>query len=146
MRNIDEHHTRRLNRRIVWSAFALVSTFMAAAASATPSQEDVFKSISNSVDNSVDGRKVLAVIAFIVAIAIVAALFNKRDVRQTAPKVLNHQGKLLRELKKTAGLNGEQIKHLKALADDLGTRGEPLESTVTLMLCPSLMNRARKAA
>jgi len=111
--------------------------------SANPTQEDVFKSINQSVDSTVDGTKLLAVLAAGVGIVIILVLFNKRQVREATPRPLNHQGKLMRELMKTAGLKSGEARQLKTLADGLEAAGEPLESPVTLMLCPSLMQRAR---
>src|ERR1700753_503825 len=74
------------------------------AAFAAPTQDEVFKNIQNGVDGSVDGGKVLAVLAIGVGLAIVLTLFNRREKRDATPKALNHQGKLLREMMKTAGL------------------------------------------
>ncbi len=110
---------------------------------ANPSQEDVFKSIQSNMDGSVDGGKVLAFLAVGAGIVIVLVLFNRRQKREAAPRALNHQGKLLRELMKTAGLKPAEARQLKLLADGLAEKGEPLESAITLLLCPSLMQRAR---
>jgi hypothetical protein len=112
-------------------------------ASAGPTQEDVFKSINENVGQTVDGTKVLAVLAAGAGIVIILVLFNRRQVREAIPRPLNHQGKLMREMMKTAGLKPAEARQLKVLADQLAAAGEPLESPITLMLCPSLMQRAR---
>jgi hypothetical protein len=112
------------------------------AAFGKPTQEDVFKSIQNNVDESVDGGKVLAVLAIGVGLAIVLTLFSRRQKREATPKALNHQGKLLREMMKTAGLRANEVRQLKVLADEMAAAGQPLESSLTLMLCPSLIKKS----
>jgi hypothetical protein len=111
------------------------------AAFAAPTQDEVFKSIQNSENESVDGGKILAVLAAGVGLAIVLTLFSRRQKREAIPKPLNHQGKLLRELMKTAGLNSGEARQLKALADEMASNGEPLDSSITLLLCPSLLKK-----
>ncbi len=85
-------------------------------ANAAPTQEDVFKSISSNVDDK---------------------------AREDKPKVTNHQGKLLRELMKSAGLKRSQIRQLKALSADLAAKNQPVQNLATLLLCPSLIKKAR---
>jgi hypothetical protein len=116
------------------------------AAFAKPTQEDVFKSIQSNVDESVDGGKVLAVLAVGVGLAIVLTLFSRRQKREATPKALNHQGKLIREMMKTAGLKANEVRQLKVLADEMAAAGQPLESSLTLMLCPSLMKKSGQQA
>jgi hypothetical protein len=106
---------------------------------ASPTQEEVFKSIQNSENESVDGGKLLAVLAVGVGLAIVLTLFNRRQKREAVPKALNHQGRLLREMMKSAGLKSSEVRQLKALADEIAAVAEPLENPLTLMLCPSLV-------
>jgi hypothetical protein len=55
---------------------------------------------------------------------------------------VNHHGKLLKEIAKSAHLRPREVKRLKILADDVGRRrGEPLASPLVLLLCPSLMKQ-----
>ena len=110
---------------------------------AGPTQEDVFKSINENVGASADGGKLLAFLAAGVGVAIILVLFNRRQTRAAVPQPLNHQGKLLREIIKTTGMRPEDGRRLKALADQMGDAGTPLESPVTLLLCPSLLKKAR---
>lgn len=136
--------------RTGWMALVLTFSILhlpfSISVSANPTQEDVFKSINESVGQSVDGTKVLAMLAAAVGIVIVLVLFNRRQVREATPRALNHQGKLMREMAKTAGLKPAEARQLKVLAEALAAAGEPLQSPITLMLCPSLMKRARDGA
>ncbi len=106
----------------------LAVTALTAPASANPSQDDVFKSISSNVNDQIDGSKVVAFLAATAGLIIILVLINHRQQRQDSPKVTNHQGKLLRELMKSA---------------DLAAGGEPVENLTTILLCPSLIKRAR---
>lgn len=103
-----------------------------------PTQEELFRSISSNVDQPTDGRKMLAVLAAIAAVMVMAAVISKRQKRAAMPQKLNHTGKLLKELMKTAGMTRGQVKLLKSKADEMASAGKPLQSPVTLLLCPSL--------
>jgi hypothetical protein len=141
--------------RVRIALFGLVFTFSilhlpfsmnADSAFAKPTQEEVFKSIQKSENESVDGGKVLAVLAAAAGLAIVLTLFSRRQKREAVPKALNHQGKLMREMMKTAGLKTNEVRQLKLLADELAAAGEPLDSPLTLMLCPSLLKQSGQLA
>jgi hypothetical protein len=116
-------------------------------AHAAPTADDVFKSMqqqTSSHDDSMDGRKVLGFLAAIGGVIVLVVAINRvQQKRVEAPKTLNHQGKLVRELMKSAGLKSAQIRQLKALRDDLDERGQPVENLITLLLCPSLIRKAR---
>ncbi len=114
--------------------------------SAAPTQEEVFKSLSNNLGPSVDGKKVLAVFLTVVGAAVLLAVMSKRQNRAAAPQKLNHQGKLMRELIKTAGLTRSEVKTLQLLTQQLEAAGQPLRSPLTLMLCPSLTRQPRDPA
>jgi hypothetical protein len=128
-------------RPVLATIFLILLT--ALPAHATPSQEDVFKSISSNVDQSVDGRNVLGFVVAVVGLAILVFVINSWYQRPARAKVTNHQGKLMRELMKTAGLKPAQIRQLKAINADLAARGQPVENLATLLLCPSLIQKAR---
>ena len=65
---------------------------------------------------------------------ILLVLLNNRQQLVDAPKVNNHQGKLMRELMKTAGLKSAQIRQLKAINADLAEKNQPITNLVTLLL------------
>jgi hypothetical protein len=111
---------------------------------ANPTQEDVFKSIQNNEKDTIDGRKLLAVLAAGAGLAIIIVLINNRQQQRELPKTLNHQGKLLRELMKSAGLKNAQLRQLKQLSNELADKGQPVDNLVTLLLCPSLIKKARE--
>jgi hypothetical protein len=128
-------------------ALALCHLLLTASfSSAAPTQEEVFKSLSNNLGPTVDGKKVFAVFLAFVGGAILLAAMSKRQKKAAAPQKLNHQGKLMRELVKTAGLTRSEVKTLQALTQQLQTAGQPLRSPLTLMLCPSLTRQPRDPA
>jgi hypothetical protein len=126
---------------LLYSAFCILTS--AFPAQANPTQDDVFKSIQSNVNDQVDGRKMLAFFAAAAGVVIMIVLINKRQQREERPRILNNQAKLLRELMKTAGLKSSQVRQLKMLSADLREGGEPVENLVTLLLCPSLIQKAR---
>ena len=113
-------------------------------ARANPTQEDVFKSIQSHETDSIDGRKLLGILVAGVAVVIMVVLINNRQEQQELPRTLNHSGKLLRELMRSAGLRRSQIRQLKMLSDELASQEQPVDNLVTLLLCPSLIKRARE--
>ena len=130
-------------------AVALLFTFHVSRftplASAAPTQEDVFKSIQTNVGESgaADSGKVLALLAGVAAVVILLVLFNQRQRREAAPKVLNHPGKLLKEVMRDTGLRPVEVKQLKILAEETRVaEGEALQSPLTLLLCPSVLAKA----
>jgi hypothetical protein len=117
--------------------------------SAAPSQEDVFRSIQQKVGArpGQDGDKSFAFLVGGVGVLIMLLLIASRvRVRQAAPRKIQHAGKLLREMSKTVGLKPKELKQLKALADESRRNGspDPVESPLTLLLCPSVLARTLK--
>ena len=119
----------------------LLPIHFARAGEAGPTQDEVFKSIQSNVDESVDGRKVFAVLVAGAAVAMLGVLYNRRQTRAAAPSKLNHQGKLLKELVKRGGLTRAQAKQLKLRAEQYAQREDALDSPITLLLCPSLLQK-----
>ena len=109
---------------------------------AAPSQEEVLRSISENVDATVDPTRVLAFLVLAAAVVLLLVVLGHYRKRQVVPKPLNHHGTLLKEVKKASGLRPAELKRLKALAERAGPGDQPLESPLTLLLCPSLMKRA----
>ena len=127
--------------RVTILIFTFAICHLPFAASAAPTQEEVFKSISNNLGPSVDGTKVFAVFLAVGGAAILLAVLSKRQKRAALPQQLNHQGKLMRELIKTAGLTRSEAKTLALLVEQLEASGQPLRNPLTLLLCPSLTRR-----
>ncbi len=120
------------------AGLAAIAAF-ASPAWAAPTQEDVFRSIEQSVGESVDTSRMLALLACSVGVLIILALINQRMKRQVRPKPLNHQKRLFKEVSQRLGLRPAEIKRIRQYADDVSARrGEKLDSPIVLMLCPSL--------
>jgi hypothetical protein len=117
--------------------FAICHLPFAIPASATPTQEEVFQSIQNNLGPQIDGSKVFALFLTAVGVAMILVVLSKRQKRAALPQKLNHQGKLMRELIKSA---------LGTMVEQLETAGQPLRSPLTLMLCPSLTRRPPEEA
>ena len=133
----------RQQRRTIWICLFLFSSFILHPSSflaAAPTQEEVLRSINQSVGESVDGGKLLAVFLAIIAAVVLVALLNYRQKRSVVPKVLNHPGKLLREVARSVNLKPAEIKQLKALSE-----GQELSSPLVLLLCPSVLARAARS-
>jgi hypothetical protein len=97
-------------------------------------QEDVFKSMRDNVGGSVDPKLFyvlgLAAAAFVLLMVVINSMKN----RQSRPRAVNHQGKLMKELIKKVALKGGEVKQLKTMAAEQGCT-----SPLTLVLCPSLL-------
>jgi hypothetical protein len=108
-------------------------------ARATPTQEEVFKSIQSNVGESTDPKTLLAILAVLAGIVLVLVMLSNRRKRVAQPRTLNHQGKLLREVLGEIDLKSAELKQLKSLADE-----QQLGSPLTLLLCPSQLTKAVK--
>jgi hypothetical protein len=112
-------------------------------------QEEFFKSLQQSVDNTgpngggVSAGGVIIFLSIIGALVGVIAILNRIASRRkprtraaaTVAAKTNHQPrKLAKEIAKAAGLSGEEMRQLKALAEQHGHA-----SPLTLLICPSLL-------
>src|SRR5689334_14228553 len=121
--------------------YSLLSVILIApVASAAPTQQDVFRSIQDNVGSTTDPTKFLAFLLGVVALVILFSLLHLRRDREAKPKVLNHHGRLLKEIAKSVELRPAEIKQLKLLAD----QREDVSSPLTLLLCPSLLTETVK--
>jgi hypothetical protein len=111
----------------------------AGAAHGTPTQEDIVKSFNENMSQPPDYGKLLPwFFAFCGAVAVIV-YFNQRQKRQAIPMALNHPKKLIKEMVKGADIDPAEMKKMTQLARELDC-----ESPLTLMLCPSLMNKDGK--
>lgn len=143
-RNAERKSRRAILRMVLvlYSSFIILHSSFAFAA---PTQEDVFKSISSKMNESTDSGRVMALIFGGATVLILLLLISQRQKRQVAPKALNHPGKLMKEVMKETNLKSTELKRLRALADQLElSSGETLKNPLTLMLCPSLLQKAMK--
>ena len=110
-------------------------------------QEDVFKSINENVSNSGggSGRMFLAVVLGAVALVLLLTLLNVRRKRVETPTAVNHPGKLQKELTKHISLKPAELKQLKILAEGERRAGNPVESPMVFLLCPSAFAAAMRA-
>ena len=139
----DEHAYRF--RPLLGAVLTLCAFALHAPVFAQPTQEEVFKSIGDTVSKPVDSSRALAVAAGIGGAMTLLVVVGHWRSREAKPKSLNHPGKLLKEVLRNVPLKGAEVKQLKALAQDYRPPGgERLESPLTLLLCPSLLADAAK--
>ena len=135
--------TRRAGAR---AAVAAALALLPLVAVAQPTQEEVFKSIGDTVNEPVDSSKVVAVLASAAGVVVLLVVVSHWRKRETKSKALDHPGKLLKEVMRNVPLKGAELKQIKLLSQDLRPRGDGgrLESPLTLLLCPSLLAEAAK--
>jgi hypothetical protein len=139
----DRDRRITVNRALICALSALsFSSFIlhpSSLALAEPTQQDVLRSIGDSVGDTVDPGKMLAIGVVVVGLVLVVALVNMRRKRQLTPRALNHPGKLLKEVAREISLKPAEVKQLRSLADN-----QELSSPLMLLLCPSLLDKAVK--
>ena len=130
--------------RLSWMTAGLLAA--ASCAAAGPSQEEIFKSISQNVGESSDSQVLLMFMAVGGGLIILLAIFSQRSKRVMSPKPLHHHGKLLKEVTRGLPIRPGELKQLRALAEETrGPGGEPLSSPLSLLLVPSVLAAAAKS-
>jgi hypothetical protein len=104
---------------------------------AQPTQDEIIHSISDSFAHELDPSKLLAAAAIVLGVIVLIVVMNQRRKRQLAPKVLNHPGKLVKEVARQIGLKPAEQKRLRLLAER-----QDLSSPLLLLVCPSLLKKA----
>jgi hypothetical protein len=108
---------------------------------ASPSQDDVFKQIQQSVGQKeeLDYRPVMYLAGGGTVVVVLLWLVNRRRQTPARPKSLNHSGKLLKELLREVPLTAAEVRQLKLVAESVQQQtGEPA-TAITMLLCPSLL-------
>ena len=138
--------------RSAWLFLFLLSTgfwlLASSPADATPSQQDVFKSIHDSVDekSDFDSRPIILLLCGVGSLLVLFVTVNKKRQRGPASKTFNHQGKLVREVMRQVPLDPNELRQLKLLADAAHeTELGEIENPLTLLLCPSALGKALQA-
>jgi hypothetical protein len=114
---------------------------------ADPSQEDVLRSIGQKVSETADLGRMMGVLAAIAGTIVLLVVVSQRRGRSPQPAGLRHHGKLLKEVLRTVPMKPAELKQLKLLLQESASRGdtEPVESPLTLVLCPSVLLKAAHA-
>ena len=142
-------YTVFLRRAYFLAAPAVTTLGLCRPALAAPTQEDVFRSIQHNVgggsgppgSGDIDPMTFLLVLVGLIVLIVLISLATRQKGKATAaPKVRNHQGKLLREVLKSVPIKSKELKQLKLMADHADASG-PAVSPLTLLLCPSVMAR-----
>jgi hypothetical protein len=124
-------------------------------------QEEFFKSVQQSVGNGPAGGNgeitargfamFLGILGLVVAVLVLAQKLHRRFASRkptassrsrplSKPTNINQPRKLAKEMAKAAGLSGDELRQLKAVAEQHGHA-----SPLTLLICPSLLiDAARK--
>lgn len=136
---------RGLRRRLILvMALLLLST--ASRLLAAPSQQEVFKSIQDSMGprTEVDSSLVLILTAAGVVALVVLSLLSRRQQKAGSPAPLNNPKKLMKEIMREISLKPGEVKQLKLLADSVEAQTGENASPLMLLLCPSLMGKGLK--
>lgn len=130
-------------RRLAFIIAAIVVLpLFAALAHAEPSQQDVFKSISDNMGAKTDNSHFIAGMAIIAGVAILIGIFSRQKPPGAAKsRSTNHPAKLMKEIVRATSLRPAEVKYLKLLAER-----ESLASPLTLMLCPSVLLKAARTS
>jgi hypothetical protein len=107
---------------------------------AQPKQSDVFKSISDNVSGTSDPKIFYAVMLGIAVVVFLLVVNSALRNRQSKPRGVNHQGKLLKEMLKRVSLRKSEVRALRTIAAEQGCT-----SPLTLVLCPSLLAKGINA-
>ncbi len=130
------------SRRLLLSIGVIALLWMVASiARANPTQEDVFKSISENMGAKTDNSHFLAGMAIVAGVAILIGIFTRRKPPAAKKQSLNNPTRLMKEIVRATSLRPAEVKYLKTLAER-----ESISSPLTLLLCPSVLLRAARTS
>jgi hypothetical protein len=112
----------------------------ASGALGNPTPEEVFQSLHQNMDAPVDASKAIPYLLAALGVIILVVLYNYHKKRQNTPRILNHPGKLSRELARRLNLRSAELRQLRLLAEE-----QQLEHPLTLILCPSVLGKAMRS-
>jgi hypothetical protein len=99
--------------------------------------EDVFRSTQESIDGGTGPGRMVALVLALVAFGLLLAALQYRRRVQIAPKAINHQGKLVKEIARGLPLKAAEMKQLSKLAEQ-----KELSSPLVMLLCPSVLAKS----
>ena len=117
-------------------------------ANAGPTQNDVFKSIQESVGerHEVNSTPVILLALGGGLVLTVLVYMSRREQKKfAAPETLNHPGKLAKEVVKEVNLKPAEMRQLKMLADSIAEQAGETPDPLALLLCPSLLAKGVSA-
>jgi hypothetical protein len=124
-----------------WLLPAWIVVFLATAAGATPTNEEISRSFSENMDQAPDYSRLIPWLFALAGIVAAVIYIRQRQKRQAVPKALNHPGKLMREIIRTGEINPVEMKKLSGRARELDC-----QNPLTLLLCPSLLSAGQPDA
>jgi hypothetical protein len=113
-------------------------------------QEDVFRSLKTDLTESgCSSSTMIGLLAGGIGLLLVLAFFSRQNKRQAAPKAVNHEGKLLKEIFKNIPLKPAEHKQLRLLASAYNAHKSQddasrpaIDNPLVMLLCPSLFARS----
>jgi len=127
-------------RRSLAAVAAAIVLLSCSLASATPTQDEVFRSIHDNVGPTFDARRALPYLVAAVASVILVIVINQYRQRPATGRGLNNPGRLLRHVRRSLHLQAAELKQLKLLAEE-----QELSNPLTLLLCPSVLAKALRS-
>jgi len=130
---------------VLWAAL-LVLSISPRLLAAPPSQQDVFKSIQDSMGagKEVDSTPIYILVGSGIGVLVILSLLSRRQQKKTSDDAFNHPGKLLKEVLRDVPIKAAEVKQLKMLAGLVHDTTDDDVSPLALLLCPSLMAKGLK--
>jgi hypothetical protein len=137
----DQANRTRFTPRAIWASIGAIGAmgFARLAQAAGPTQEDVFRSISQNVGSQGENRSAAPFFYLMLGIIGLILVIHFRRKRTTEPGTLNHPGKLMKELSRALGLSKAEVRQLRLLAKQAS-----IDSPIVLLLCPSVLALAMR--
>ena len=136
----ESRHPSMWRFNLALSLFLLMA-FLTPALHAAPSQNDVFKSIQESMDKpqDFDYRPVLLLVGGGGVAVLLLLVVNRRQKGTRPSQTLNSPAKLMKEVLREISLNSGEVKQLKLMAAAVENPTPHETNPLVLLLCPSVM-------
>lgn len=104
---------------------------------ATPTAEEVFQRMGETMNTSANPLHLIGALALLIGVLVLLSLLTRKRNPREKPKPVNNPAKLLKELSRHAGLRSRELKQLKLLAEQ-----QNISNPLVLLICPSVLKKA----
>lgn len=108
--------------------------------------QEFMQSLKDNMTQGGGSSHIIALLCVFAGVILLMALVSHRNKNRSAPRKLDHHGKLLKEVYAAAKINAHQRKQLAQITEKTSEQlNQPICSPLVMLLCPSLRGPSSNA-